>query len=134
MLFSRCGAFALLCLATLSASAQKYSFKAVTFSGYTASSQADLLAASGLTPSGQASSAELQAAAQKLNQTGLFAHIGYKLDGQTLSFQMEPATGLLPAASTTLRGSLPLTSTVFCMRVCRSTTASSSRAAGWSSR
>ena len=97
MLFSRCGAFALLCLATLSASAQKYSFKAVTFSGYTASSQADLLAASGLTPSGQASAADLQAAAQKLNQTGLFAHIGYKLDGQTLSFQIEPATGLLPA-------------------------------------
>jgi outer membrane protein insertion porin family len=87
----------LLCLLTLPACAQKYAVKAIAFAGYTDASHADLLTASGLKESGLVSAADVQAAAQKLNDSGMFSKITYKFDGQALTFQLEPAPGMAPA-------------------------------------
>jgi len=89
--------FALLCLLALPAAAQKFSVKSITFTGYPAASQSELLQASGLKGPGEITQAEFQAAAMKLNDTGIFAHIAYKFDGQAFSFVLEPAPGLVPA-------------------------------------
>lgn len=86
----------LFCLVTLPGSAQKFTPKTITFTGYPDASQADLLTASGLKPSTPLSPEDLQAAAQKLNDTGLFAKVNYKYDGQQLTYEIEPSTSLLP--------------------------------------
>ena len=87
-----------LCLITLPVCAQEFVVKTITFTGYAAASDVDLLTATGLRQSASVSGADLQAAAQKLNATGLFNHVGYKFDGQGLSFRLEPATDLVPAS------------------------------------
>jgi outer membrane protein insertion porin family len=86
-----------ICLLVLPAYAQKFAPMTITFAGYADATQSDLLAASGLKASALVGAADLQAATQKLDDTGLFRHITYKYDGQTLSFQLEPAPGLVPA-------------------------------------
>jgi cell division septal protein FtsQ len=48
-------------------SAQKYVPKKISFSGYTAATEAELLAASGLQPGVAIGQPDIQAAAQKLN-------------------------------------------------------------------
>jgi outer membrane protein insertion porin family len=76
--------------------AQKYTPKQITFSGYSAVSQADLLAASGLnsgTPIGQP---EMQAAAQRLSDTGLFSDIRFSFDGAALHYTLKPADDAEP--------------------------------------
>jgi outer membrane protein insertion porin family len=85
------------CLLTLPIQAQQFIVKSITFTGYPAASQADLLAASGLKGPGAITQPEFQAAAQRLNDTGLFSHITYKFDGRDFSFELQPAPGLLPA-------------------------------------
>jgi outer membrane protein insertion porin family len=97
MRFARFSFAALLGFVSIPALCQTYAIKSVTFSGYTASSQQELLAASGLNLAKPVSAADLQAAAQKLNDSGMFAHITYKFDGQTLAFQVEPQPGAVPA-------------------------------------
>lgn len=89
--------FFLFCLLAIPACAQKYAVKTIAFTGYPSASNADLLATTGLQPSASVSAADLQDAARKLNATGLFNHIAYKFDGTVLSFQLEPASGLVPA-------------------------------------
>lgn len=77
--------------------AQKYIPKAITFSGYTAASQAELLAASGLTPGIAIGQPEIQAAAQKLDNTGLFSDIRFSFNGVNLHYALKPAEGAVPA-------------------------------------
>jgi outer membrane protein assembly factor BamA len=77
-----------------SVEAQTLNVTTITFSGDTISS-ADLQAASGLKP-GQLDAAQVQAAAQRLNNSGLFSHIDFAVRGAVLQFQLTPATGRLP--------------------------------------
>ncbi|HTV16282.1 MAG TPA: hypothetical protein VME68_16290, partial [Acidobacteriaceae bacterium] len=69
--------------------------KKVTFTGVP-QTQADLLAYSGLAPGKPLSHADIDAAAQKLMDTGLFGNIQYKYDGVELLFTMTPTDGALP--------------------------------------
>lgn len=69
--------------------------KKITFAGVP-QSQAELLAYSGLAPLRPLSHADVDAAAQKLMDTGLFANIQYKYDGTELLFTMTPETDALP--------------------------------------
>jgi outer membrane protein assembly factor BamA len=71
--------------------------KKVTFTGVP-QTQAELLAYSGLAPGKALSHADIDAAAQKLMDTGLFGNIQYKYDGTELLFSMTPADGALPVA------------------------------------
>lgn len=84
----------LLC-SLFSAQAQKLNVSTIAFSGDSLPS-ADLLAASGL-KSGPLDAAEVQAGAQKLNDSGMFSHIGFAVRGGALEFQLTPATGSVPA-------------------------------------
>jgi outer membrane protein assembly factor BamA len=77
-----------------SVEAQTLNVTTITFSGDTISS-AGLQAASGLKP-GQLDAAQVQAAAQRLNNSGLFSHIDFAVRGAVLQFQLTPATGRLP--------------------------------------
>lgn len=69
--------------------------KKITFSGVP-QSQTELLTYSGLAPHKPLSHADVEAAAQKLLDTGLFANIQYKYDGAELLFTMEPETDAVP--------------------------------------
>lgn len=76
--------------------AQKFAPQKITFSGYSGASQAELLAASGLSPGVPLGQAEMQAAAQKLSDTGLFSDIHFSFDGSELLYTLTPATGAGP--------------------------------------
>jgi outer membrane protein insertion porin family len=69
--------------------------KKVTFTGAT-QSQEELLAYSGLAPHKPLSHDQVQAAAQKLGDTGLFGDIQFKYDGTELLFTLTPASGMQP--------------------------------------
>jgi hypothetical protein len=71
--------------------------KKVTFAGVP-QTQAELLAYSGLAPGKPLSHADIDDAARKLMDTGLFANIQYKYDGVELLFTMTPTDGALPVA------------------------------------
>jgi len=70
-----------LCLAATSAIAQQYTVKKIVFDGTTPYSQASLEAACGLKPGDTISKTELQAAAQRLVDTGAFDDLQSTLDG-----------------------------------------------------
>lgn len=69
--------------------------KKVTFAGVP-QSQAELLAFTGLAPQKPISHDQVQAAAQKLMDTGLFTDIQFKYDGTELLYTMAPATDAQP--------------------------------------
>ena len=71
--------------------------KKITFAGVP-QSQAELLAYSGLAPLKPLSHDAVQAAAQKLMDTGLFGDINFKYDGTELLYTMTPGTDALPVA------------------------------------
>jgi len=98
-MFRRPGLVCLLIIAGLasSASGQKYIAKKITFSGTTAS-QAELLAVSGLKPGDALGQAEIQAAAQKLIDTGLFSDVRFSFDGVELNYALKPAATLEPVS------------------------------------
>ncbi|HEX3661550.1 MAG TPA: POTRA domain-containing protein [Acidobacteriaceae bacterium] len=90
---------ALLCLGFLTfasaLSAQKYAPKKITFSGVT-ESQAELLAVSGLKPGTAVGQVEIQAAAQKLIDTGMFSDVRFSFDGIDLNYALKPAATMEP--------------------------------------
>src|SRR5215469_7745835 len=90
--------FPLCCLFALSPAlfAQKLTVGKITFVGYPAASDTELLAASGLKPGGSFDQPEIQAAAQKLSDTGLFGDVRFALDGSNLTFTLTPAEGAVP--------------------------------------
>jgi outer membrane protein assembly factor BamA len=85
------------CLAALSvsASAQKYTPRKITFSGTTAN-QAELLAVSGLKLGDSLDQTAIQAAAQKLIDTGLFSDVRFSFDGIDLNYALKPAPEMEP--------------------------------------
>ncbi len=87
------------CLAvfSVSASAQKYIPKKITFSGTTAN-PAELLAVSGLKPGDPLDQAAIQAAAQKLIDTGLFSDVRFSFDGVALNYALQPAAAMEPVS------------------------------------
>lgn len=77
--------------------AQKYVPRQIVFSGYSGGSQAELLAVSGLSAGIPIGQPEMQAAAQKLSDTGLFSDIKFSFDGGELRYDLKPASGAVPA-------------------------------------
>ncbi|WP_260705060.1 POTRA domain-containing protein [Edaphobacter flagellatus] len=73
--------------------------KSISFTGAPAYSQAELLAFTHLTPGANSTVTELNAAAQKLNDTGLFSDIRFasQSTGLVFSLKMMPNDNLLPA-------------------------------------
>jgi outer membrane protein assembly factor BamA len=84
-------------LFSVSASAQKYIPKKITFSGTTAN-PAELLAVSGLKPGDSVDQAAIQAAAQKLIDTGLFSDVRFSFDGVALNYALRPAAAMEPVS------------------------------------
>jgi outer membrane protein insertion porin family len=75
---------------------QSFLPKRIIFTGAPDFKQDELLAASGLKANTAVSQKEIQAAAQKLNDTGAFSDIRYAFDSTGLTFRLTPATDLLP--------------------------------------
>lgn len=69
--------------------------KNITFTGAASYSQAELLTFTGLKPGATSSTAEVQAAAQKLSDTGLFTDIRFSSGPQGLTYILKP----MPAAN-----------------------------------
>jgi outer membrane protein assembly factor BamA len=83
--------------ASVSLVAQTYHPKSVTFSGYSTSNTSELLAASGLSANAQLTQEDMQAAAQRLSDTGLFNDVRFSFDGQDLHYDLKAASNGLPA-------------------------------------
>ncbi|HSY03251.1 MAG TPA: POTRA domain-containing protein, partial [Acidobacteriaceae bacterium] len=79
----------------LPAYAQKLTPKKISFEGTTAS-QAELLAVMGLKPGASILQADMQAGAQKLMDTGMFADVHFTYDGVDLHYAITPATDVMP--------------------------------------
>jgi outer membrane protein assembly factor BamA len=77
--------------------AQKYIPKKIVFSG-TGASQAELLTVSGLKPGDTLGQTEIQAAAQKLIDTGLYSDVHFAFDGVVLTYMLKPAEGMEPVS------------------------------------
>ena len=78
------------------AAAQQFKPKTIQFKGAPDFSDADLLAASGLKSGVALSQADMNAASQRLMDSGVFSNLSFKFDGQDLIFVLTPAAGLLP--------------------------------------
>ena len=70
--------------------AQTFTPRSITFTGAPAYSSAELLKMSGLTPGQAMTQAEIEAALHKLDDTGLFSNINYKLENGALRIVLEP--------------------------------------------
>jgi outer membrane protein assembly factor BamA len=87
---------------TLQVSAQTFRLPPISFTGAPNLSQADLLKVSGLHEGATATQADIQAAAQHLSDTGLFADIHFQSDSSGLVYVLKPMPpeNLLPASFT----------------------------------
>ena len=90
-------ALVLLPLAGAVCSAQTFQPKTITFTGAPALSQAEQLAASGLTLGKAVSAADIQAATQRLADTGAFAEVRFAYDPQSITFTVKPSEAMMPA-------------------------------------
>jgi outer membrane protein insertion porin family len=83
-------------------SAQSFQLPPVSFTGVPNLSQADLLKVSGLHPGATATQADIQAAAQHLSDTGLFADIRFESNSTGLVYALNPIPpeNSLPASFT----------------------------------
>ncbi len=84
-----------LSLATLSAESQKFLPKSIQFVGDPEYSDQELLAASGIKKGTVLSSADMNDTSKRLLDTGVFASLSFKFDGQDLVFQLTPADQLV---------------------------------------
>ena len=80
-----------------SAVGQSYMLKKVNSSGSTRFSEADIVKASGLKIGSNINAADLKQAADRLGQSGVFAQVSYRFDGDTASFTVVDAQQFLPA-------------------------------------
>src|SRR5579859_7294914 len=76
--------------------AQKFIPKTIQFNGDPEYSNADLLAASGLKKGETLSYSDMNETSKRLMDTGMFASLTFKFDGQDLVFQITPADQLVP--------------------------------------
>jgi outer membrane protein insertion porin family len=79
-------------------SAQSFILPKISFTGALAYSQAELLAFTGLKPGATSTSAEVQSAAQRLSDTGLFSDVHFASNTQGLIYTLKlmPADNMLP--------------------------------------
>ena len=77
-------------------SAQKFIPRTIQFNGDPEYSTEELLAASGLKKGATLSYADMNDTSKRLMDTGMFASLTFKFDGQDLVFQLAPADQLLP--------------------------------------
>jgi outer membrane protein assembly factor BamA len=82
---------AALCLPALPVNAQSTVPKKIVFTGAPQYANADLLAASGLHPGTPLSSADINAGAQALINTGFFSNLSFSFDNITLTYKLLPA-------------------------------------------
>ncbi|MGD0913138.1 MAG: POTRA domain-containing protein [Terracidiphilus sp.] len=78
------------------AAAQQFKPKTIQFKGDPEYSDVELLAAAGLKPGAVLTQADMNAASQRLMDTGMFASLAFKFDGQDLIFTLTPSTDLYP--------------------------------------
>jgi outer membrane protein assembly factor BamA len=85
-------AFATVCLGAvaLSSTAQSRQLHQVSFTGAPAYTQAELLAFTGLKPGGSATQDQIQDAAQRLNDTGLFAEVTFSGNDSGIVYSLKP--------------------------------------------
>lgn len=76
--------------------AQKFIPKTIQFNGDPDYSNEELLAASGLKKGATLSYAEMNDTSKRLMDTGMFASLTFKFDGQDLVYQLTPADQLVP--------------------------------------
>ena len=80
-----------------SAVGQSYMLKKINSRGTTRFSEADIVKASGLKIGSNITAADLKQAADRLGQSGVFAQVSYRFDGDTASFNVVDAQQFLPA-------------------------------------
>ena len=97
--FSACLTIPALFIFAIRLPAQTIKLPAISFTGAPAYSQADLLKLSGLHAGDITTAAAIQAAAQRINDTGLFSDIRYQSGASGLVFALKPmpASQLVPA-------------------------------------
>ena len=86
---------ALIC-AALPIAGQSIQPQSIRFAGTSEYSDAELLSAADLKPGVDLTYAEINIRAQKLVDSGVFSAVAFKFDGQDLTFQLTPASGLVP--------------------------------------
>ena len=86
---------ALVC-AALPTVGQSFQPKSVKFTGAPDYSDTELLSAADPKADADLSYAEMNNRAQKLLDSGVFSAVSFKFDGQDLTFQLTPASGMLP--------------------------------------
>jgi outer membrane protein assembly factor BamA len=82
--------------AAVCAHAQKFQPKTIQFVGAPEYSTQELLDAAGLKPGAVLDYADMNGHSQQLMNTGMFATLAFKFDGQDLVFQLVPATAVYP--------------------------------------
>jgi outer membrane protein insertion porin family len=96
-----CPALAVVCLCAFASplSSQAQVKPAITFTGAPAYSQSELLAFTGLNSAGSPTQQQAQDAAQRLNDTGLFAEVNFTGNNKGIVFTLKPAppSAMLPA-------------------------------------
>ena len=92
---------ALLC-ASVSAHAQDFIPKSIQFNGDPEYSNDELLAFSGLKKGDTLTYAQMNEVSKRLMDTGMFASLAFKFDGQDLVFQLTPASQVVPIHLTNL--------------------------------
>lgn len=78
----------------VSAPAQKFQPKSILFEGDPEYTNAELLAAAGLKSDAVLSYADMQDYSKRLLDSGVFASVAFKFDGQDLTFMLAPSTDL----------------------------------------
>lgn len=82
-----------LLVCALSAPAQTYTPKAIQLQGADSMDQAEIMRLVDLKPGAPVTKEQIEAAMQRLADSGLFANLGYRVDTAALVFMLEPTTG-----------------------------------------
>lgn len=85
-----------LVFSSMAAFAQSFQPKSIRFTGAPDYSDQEMVTTLGLTPGAVLTYDQMNRAAQKLVDTGMFSSVSFKFDGQDLIFQLAPASGLVP--------------------------------------
>lgn len=79
-----------------SALAQQFPVKNIVFIGYPQATKSELLVTSALKEGAPLTQDQMQTAAKRLNDTGMFSSVSFEFNGQTLEIRLQPADGYLP--------------------------------------
>ena len=76
---------------------QAFSLKKITCTGSKRFAEADIIKFTGLKLGSTVTAGDLKAAASRLGQSGVFAQVGYRFDGQSADFTLQDADRFVPA-------------------------------------